>query len=73
MTYVSRNPFARTELHRDTINPADVSFARLTCDWCGSVRPDGKLYVYQTESDGGRVSRHRGRFCCKSCHDSYHG
>ena len=70
MTYVSRDPFARTELHRERITDASVSYALLSCDWCGtSNRP---LYRYRTESDGGRVHQHKGRFCCKSCHNAYH-
>lgn len=27
---------------------------------------------FLTEHDGGRVDVHRGRFCCKKCHDAYH-
>lgn len=69
---VNRDPFARQELHRSTVR-ADGR----TCSWCGSVRDSGgnlgkHLYVYRTESDGGRSGEHQGAFCCKSCHDSYH-
>lgn len=71
MTYINRDPFARTELHREA---RDVSVS--TCSWCGSVRTrkngPSYLYRYSTESDGGRRYEHRGLFCSKSCHDSYH-
>jgi hypothetical protein len=66
--YISRDPFARTELHRETI-PA---YGNRSCDWCGNLNRAGKLFTYRTESDGGRKSEHRGAFCSKSCHDSYH-
>jgi hypothetical protein len=64
MTLVTRDPFARTELHKAKLKDDGE------CDWCGST---GKLYQFSTESDGGRTWRHKGAFCCKSCHDSYHG
>lgn len=73
MALVSRDPFARTELHRSVV----TAHTGITCSNCGGVRisPKGwkSLYEYRTESDGGRSSTHRGLFCCKSCHDSYHG
>lgn len=57
------------------------------CDWCGkrrtSYRKDtvgwrtvrtNTLYRYGTQpDDSGRENWHKGLFCCKSCHDSYHG
>jgi hypothetical protein len=73
MTYVSRDPFARSELHKQIATVGHGS-----CDWCGQVRmskhkaPVPQLYTFLTESDGGTTSRHRGLFCSKSCHDSYH-
>lgn len=65
---ISRDPFARTELHRCV--PDQMS--NLTCDWCGNRRARGGLFRYSTESDGGRKFDHRGLFCSKSCHDSFH-
>lgn len=71
---VSRDPFARTELVRRQIS-IDHSIDR-SCSWCGAVRHGrgGHKYlsIYATQSDGGRTSEHKGAFCCKSCHDSYH-
>lgn len=63
MTLISRDPFARTELHKKKVTTNG------SCDWCGS---ETSLYRFQTESDGGKVNCHTGRFCCKSCHDAYH-
>jgi hypothetical protein len=71
-TLISRDPFARTELHR--FNSRHLGQG-LTCDWCGSkgrqLKFDWLLYRYTTETDGGSMV-HDGVFCCKSCHDSYH-
>lgn len=64
MTMISRNPFARTELHREITH--DTS----DCDWCGQVFD--RLFRYYTETDGGLTDMHIGKFCSKSCHDSYH-
>lgn len=66
MAYISRDPFARTELHRDTVD------TRSGCTECGSKRKSGRLFQYSTESDGGRKDTHKGLFCSKPCHDSYH-
>jgi hypothetical protein len=65
---ISRDPFARSELHRETIDAMGS-----TCSWCGQVRVGDKLYVYWTESDsrGGRRT-HNGQFCSIGCHNSYH-
>jgi hypothetical protein len=74
MTYINRDPFARQELHREVVKPEPSQFSPSvpTCSWCGQTRKNGSLFAYSTESDGGRRSTHRGLFCCKSCHDSYH-
>lgn len=68
---IRRDPFARTELHRIVVH-TDAG-----CSWCGGLRYNPKggartLFVYETQSDGGRNSTHKGRFCSISCHDSYH-
>jgi hypothetical protein len=69
---ISRDPFARQELHRER-----VTVQIEACRWCDGVKrtPAGKRYLFQyhTESDGGRTFPHSGPFCSKSCHDSYHG
>lgn len=72
MAYVSRDPFARSEIHRERV------YVRLqeSCDECGRTNetPSGTqfLFQYRTESDGGRKHPHRGLFCSRSCHDAYH-
>lgn len=70
LTQISRDPFARTTVNRAIVPACDVP--RGGCDWCGQTRANGSLFKYLTESDGGRSSRHRGLFCSKSCHNSYH-
>ena len=63
---ISRDPFAREETRRTIVRTVLD-----TCAWCGqSYR--GRLYRYSTHTDGGRRYDHRGLFCSKSCHDSYH-
>lgn len=66
---ISRDPFARQELHRETIDAYGV-----TCSWCGQSRKDKKLFVYYTERDSVQSNRrtHNGKFCSISCHNSYH-
>lgn len=74
---ISRDPFARTELHRTTVT---VEWA--TCKNCGSVnKPTGsrgqyigrKLFRYHTEHDGGRRDDHPGLFCSVGCFRCYNG
>lgn len=73
MTVVSRDPFARTEIHR-TIVPVS---AKRECDWCGMPRlKRGKrvlrLFSYSEVSDSGKVSSWSGLFCCIDDARSYH-
>lgn len=69
---ISRDPFAREELHRTAVRTDSG------CTNCGSSRqtPKGKKYLYkyhtETDSINGRKNEHNGKFCGKSCHDSYH-
>lgn len=69
MAYVSRDPFARVELHRETVS---TTAAVTGCAWCGFARKGGKLYRYRVESDGGRVSEDSHLFCSKSCRTDYY-
>lgn len=70
MAYVSRDPFAREELHKTYIHGAD-------CAWCGSqvtVRGGRKgAYRYRVETDGGRKSEDRKTFCGVDCRETYGG
>ena len=71
MSLVSRDVFARTELHKEIVPPGFPG-AVVTCDWCDGTGSNGRLYRFRTESDGGSKHHHKGRFCSKSCHNSYH-
>jgi hypothetical protein len=60
MAIVSRDPFARTEVHRETVR---VPYER-RCDWCGQrrlvhrgQRRVNELFKYRVEYDSGRLSR----------------
>lgn len=67
---VSRDPFARQELHRETV-PALGS----TCSWCGQVRETKRgnmLYRYYIEKDGrARKNYISGLFCSIGCMRDY--
>jgi hypothetical protein len=71
MALVSRDPFARTELHRERVYVTSAA-----CDWCGGIcrTKSGRHYLwqYRFETDGGRKYTSERKFCCKSCHDAYH-
>lgn len=67
MAMISRNPFAREELHKETA----VGF----CEFCGHTNRYGKAWQYWIEQD--RVQYRRdyipGLFCSIACMKSYHG
>ena len=69
MAYISRDPFAREELHRKTVNPGNN-----TCDWCGNLNRHDKLFQYYVEPD--RINYQKndidGLFCSIGCMRSYH-
>ena len=81
MTYISRDPFAREELHRRLVP------TRCGCAECGRVRrrgrampPEGgvnpatdRLFKYDIQTDGGRTHPIRGLFCSADCMRAYHG
>lgn len=70
-TLVSRDPFARTEIHR-TRHYVSAS----TCRECGNVKSTPKgatyLYAYDVQSDGGRRSMLSGFFCSVGCMRAFH-
>lgn len=65
---VSRDPFAREEVHRELAVAKDGG-----CDWCGNHRINTRtgrrmaLFHYYIESDSGRRSDIPGDFCSISC------
>lgn len=70
-TLISRDPFARTELHRRRVYRWYSS-----CRWCGNCKETPKgtgfLFEYSQESDDGRKSNIPGLFCSIDCMRSYH-
>lgn len=74
LTQVSRDPFARTTLMRQSISHSGIT-ASMKCAWCGNLNRYGGLFMYGTEPDGvsTRINWHKGLFCSKGCHDCYHG
>lgn len=66
MALVRRDPFAREELHRETV-PAQPD----GCCWCGGTNARGRVYVYRVETDSGRAHPIGGRFCSEGCRRSF--
>ncbi len=68
LVIINRDPFARSSTVRE------VTDEQAECSWCGGTRRSGRLFRYGTELDSlnGRINWHRGEFCSKQCHDSYH-
>jgi hypothetical protein len=74
MTDVSRDPFARTTLHKTRVPGSE-------CAWCGCIdtKPAviggpryGPVYRYRIESDGGRNYEDSRPFCSRSCRTAYY-
>jgi hypothetical protein len=68
MTYISRDPFARLELHRHEMK----SYISKGCTECGNRNARGNLFQYVVESDGGRRNAIEGEFCSIGCMRAYH-
>lgn len=68
MTLISRDPFARTETHRETMGGHIDG-----CSWCGNFvsfnksTRIGKLFAYSIEHDAGRCEPISGLFCSVGC------
>ncbi len=69
MTLITRDSFARAELHRTTFNREESGAA--TCDWCDSKNQYGGLFQYYIETDSGSKHEIDGLFCCIGCMKSY--
>lgn len=63
---ISRDPFARTELHSYVIQPKGGTVC--SCQNCGQT---GRLYQYVTETDDGRKHYHPRLFCSVGCFRSH--
>jgi len=68
---ISRDPFAREEIHRERIY-----IGHGMCRWCGRVNngTNGRrwLFQYRVESDGGRSNNIEGLFCSIGCMRDFH-
>lgn len=75
--YISRDPFARQELHRTTVF-FPTSQPTPSCSWCGQYHVTKKanrryLFVYSVERDGlyTKPEAIKGQFCSIGCMRSY--
>jgi hypothetical protein len=74
MALVNRDPFSRSELHKERVyNPPGKD----GCDWCGTMPKTPKsnrpfLFRFWQESDGGRRSTIPGLFCSTACRAYFH-
>ncbi len=64
---ITRDPFARVELHRETVKRVYVSTNRFVCAWCGQPAK----YCYRYEADSGRSADWSRPFCGVDCFRSY--
>ncbi len=63
---VSRDPYARTELHRETVCTNE------SCSWCDQRRPSLRLFQYRIRTDGDHTSIIPGLFCSVGCKRAYY-
>lgn len=72
MAFISRNLFAREELHKEVV------YTSCTCKWCGQIKTTKKgksfLYQYNIQPDSIRniVNNIEGLFCSISCMKTYY-
>jgi hypothetical protein len=71
---VSRDPFAREEIHKESVT---VGIEYKNCAWCGcyhTPKPGRKkrLWRFRLETDGGRVSIIDKLFCSIGCYRDYY-
>lgn len=66
---ISRDPFARTTLFKETIRPGPMGIGG--CSECGNYARsrigERRLFTFYTETDGGRKFEHPGCFCSVAC------
>ena len=73
MALVSRDPFARQEIHRRRV----YTDGNEGCFWCGrhNVTPSGREYLYrysiERDSIRQRSSEVPGQFCSEGCRKDY--
>lgn len=85
MALVTRDPFAREELHRTrvVVGRDGQTSPMPSCQWCGGrrmttrtrtvtpARPPLWLYRFRVETDGGRTYEDKHLFCSRACRESY--
>lgn len=74
MALISRDPFAREELHRETVRPKmlEAYYGTYGCAWCGGTNAAGTLYRYRVETDGGREHVDDRTFCSVACRRTFY-
>ena len=79
MSLVSRDPFARQELHRSVVHiPHYNSYLPLSSQYrcwnCGGTRKNGTIFKYRLENDDNsqRPGDVNGYFCSVGCMRSFH-
>jgi hypothetical protein len=81
VSYVSRDPFARQELHKERVDvtPSSPDSTKVTCDFCASVKTGYRknksmhyLFKFRVENDGGSTNEIKGLFCSTECMKRYH-
>lgn len=70
MVTINRDPFARTELERNTV-PAPQAILLGTCKWCGQLNKAGGLFQYRLVEDGGRHGNWSAGFCSVNCYRTF--
>ena len=65
-----RDPFARTEMIRETIKNKHV-ISHFVCSWCGNSKL--RMYRYGIERDSGKIGWASGMFCDVNCYSSFYG
>ena len=66
MSMVSRDAYARQEIHRRTLHAKELYLGD-SCDWCGCRNNHGGLFEYYIETDGGSKYEIQGQFCSVGC------
>ena len=66
--HISRDPFARETLTRESFKPRPGQ----DCSWCGNLNGYGTLFRYFVEPDSGSDYEIKGAFCSVSCLRTYH-
>lgn len=77
LAHISRDPFARQTLMRETVRCGLDTFHNATCQNCGSTSDTPRanyrrLFRYIISPDAGRDNPIKGLFCSIECMRPYH-